>query len=338
MPKLKNRPSGISKGFSDSEKRYQGTETEISYILPFNQLNGSEDKMAKLPTEEALEIAKQTRGRLLGENASTAKVLYGCLTVATLLGDKESSWILNELSGYRDKTIEVPHYRIRRDARNNGIFRIRDPISRLEHYAYTNQTINIWADDDANRSIASDDCLIIISDINTMCLIYLTNKIRELQYGGLIQSIVDDTRRTVEEKLEKISKDALNELQSVYNLLSTGSSDTDWSHATQSCRRALKFTADAVFQASKLTRKGSDGKEHELKDDDFINRLCAFIEDKKGSKLTVSELSYFGSYLRGINEIDSKGVHDKVSRNQAEQIAVHTYLILNEVLSLKSEV
>ncbi len=172
-----------------------------------------------------------------------------------------------------------------------------------------------------------DWCHSILSEVKDLCLIYLSEKITELQYGGLMSSIIDRMRVEIDTKLSKLNNEATNELQSIYVILSSGKTETDWSKVAHSSRRIFKIVADCLFPPQDEPYIDSHGKSHKVKDNDYMNRLLAFVDKKKGSDFLLTDFDK-------LREFFGKGEHSMIDRLQAEQIAVHTYLILSEILRL----
>lgn len=282
--------------------------------------------------EDALKIALITRDKILQENSDTSSILRGCFVVASSLGDsKNIEWISNELSGY-SKEREIPFYR---DfiSKKSGNFVVKDTVHRLEHVIKKGKELVIWdGKTDMSVNLEPDWCYSILSKVKDRCLMYLTNKIIELEYGGLISSIIDRMRTEIDNKLSKLSNEAIIELQSIYTILCGGKTEADWSKVAHSCRKVFKYVANNLFPPKDECYTDSEGKKHNVKEDDYMNRILAFIDMKKGDKIIKAEIKYLSSYLDRIRDFSGKGEHSKFDRIQAEQIAVHTYLILSDIL------
>ena len=291
------------------------------------------------PKEEALEIAIKTRDKLLEENPNTSAIIQGCFVVASSLGDTENlKWISDELDGYSSNT-EVPRYRKfwqRKSGKPREDIYVIHSVLIIENFCLKEKTFEVWDPDieDKGYSLDSGWCYRILSGVKNRCLIYLTNKITELRYGGLISSIVDKMIDDINIKISKMNVEAMSELQSIYNNLSSGKSETDWSKVAHSCRRVLKIVADSLFPSQNEQYIDSIGKRHNVKEDDYMNRLLAFVDTKRGNGIISAEIKYLSSYLDNIRDFSGKGEHSKIDKVQAEQIAVHTYLILSQILKL----
>lgn len=112
-----------------------------------------------------------------------------------------------------------------------------------------------------------------------------------------------------------------------------------------SCRRLWSETAKTLFAEvlPGYSAKGfmtKSGKEIDISGDHDNNKLSAVIEtlQSKAAENTLvgSETIYLIDWMEQINKRQSTGVHADVSREQAVQCIIHTYIALGDILSLKS--
>lgn len=72
------------------------------------------------------------------------------------------------------------------------------------------------------------------------------------------------------------------------------------------------------------------------------NRLSAVVETLQGkaakNTLVGSEMIYLVDWLEQINNLQSSGVHSDVTREQAMQCIIHTYIALGDILRLKESI
>lgn len=200
-----------------------------------------------------------------------------------------------------------------------------------------NQKLRLVLDD---KTIAVMDPVkleIMMLPIIDKCLFFLNDVISELQYGGTIQYLIEEIRNNVDEKLFSLDKNISQEVESLYlNLSSTN--PADWPKVAHSCRRVLKFIADYTFPQREEKYKMKDDREFEVKDPNFVNRLCAFVDQKLNGdkrKFLLSEIDYLESYLRQVVEFTQMGEHNKnITKSDAYMIATHTYLIISDIFKL----
>lgn len=280
------------------------------------------------PQEDALEIALTTRKKIIEGNSDILEVIRACFIVASDLSKKEDlEWIEGELSGHKT----APGYRKISLPRLGGSHefiyeKLHFPISTFKYYRDNKKNLTVVCPKH-NLELRPDHCTEMIEYITNKCLKFLTECTSELLYGGYVQSIFEEIRKNVDSNLEKIDEKISQEMQSIYlNLRSQNPADKI--KVAHSCRRILKFMADKVFPAKEGKYKLKNGYELEIKDNQFINRLICFF-DEKNSKLTSSECHY----LSNLNEEVEKGEHEaKISQEECSIMSLHTYLIINEVL------
>ena len=94
--------------------------------------------------------------------------------------------------------------------------------------------------------------------------------------------------------------------------------------------------ADIVFPPREEPFKMKDDRKIEVGGSHFINRLCAFLDQTTSSeekKFLYAEIEYLESYLRKIVEYDQMGEHKpSIEKYQANMMAIHTYLIISEII------
>ncbi len=124
------------------------------------------------------------------------------------------------------------------------------------------------------------------------------------------------------------------------NLRSTN--PEDWSNAVHSCRRILEDLADSVFPPQQEPRiKVVNGREIkiQLKKQNYINRIVAFVEDNSESGRFVaivgSHLRFLGDRLDAAFGAAQKGTHQTiVSREEADRYVLFTYMLVGDIIAL----
>lgn len=295
------------------------------------------------PREEALDIALQTRKDILSGKADPVSSLRACLVIAINLNKKEKEeWIKLELNGYG--TRDVPHYRIIEcpilNERNNdtGKFELV-PIHLSVHILSTLQnektSFYFFNTNKANNRLPTFSTQNLLSIIIDKCFYFLNEIISELQYGGIVEYLMEEIRKNTDEKLITINSAMGSEIQSLFNNL-TSTNPADWNKVGHSCRKMLKLVADKIRSPSDEIYEMKDGSKIEVKEQHTINRLCAFIDQKTSKderKFILVEIKYLEDYLRAITELDQKGEHkESIEKYQANMMTIHTYLILSEIL------
>ena len=119
-----------------------------------------------------------------------------------------------------------------------------------------------------------------------------------------------------------------------------------YAQALTSCRRLWSEVAKWLFSEVLPDYKEKvfltkSGKEIDVSGDHDNNKLSAVIEtlQSKAVKNTLvgSEIVYLVDWMEQINNRQNTGVHSIVTREQAEQCIIHTYIALGDIISLKEE-
>jgi hypothetical protein len=110
--------------------------------------------------------------------------------------------------------------------------------------------------------------------------------------------------------------------------------DEELSQSVTSCRRILKAVVDLVQPADPDWPATEDG--HPLTEEHYKNRLVEFLKTRVSSATFRSALTKSGETLferfTAVDSLSSKGVHAQVAFEEAEYCALHTYLLVGEIL------
>jgi hypothetical protein len=169
---------------------------------------------------------------------------------------------------------------------------------------------------------------------------YTLKKHYELKFSGIADDIFTRIRLRVDNLLGELLPTSVNKLSAIYDNLQSSNTE-DWSNAVHSCRRILKDLADAIFPPVKEFRK-KNGKDIKLGQENYINRIIAFVEDKSTSsrfiEIVGTQLYFLGDRLDAIFEAASKGTHkDILDQKEADRYVVYTYLTVGDILTLLPE-
>lgn len=169
---------------------------------------------------------------------------------------------------------------------------------------------------------------------------YVLLKHYELKFSGISDDIFSRLRARVDSDIGNVIPESIDKFSSVYNNLLSENRE-DWSNAVHSCRRILKDLADTLYPAreDKVMKEGKTSKPVKLGEDQYINRLIAFIEDKNTSErfaaIVGSHLSFLGDRLDSVVDASHKGSHVTITtKDEADRYVIYTYLIVGDILSL----
>lgn len=307
-----------------------------------------ESRKFSSPREEALKIALETRKGILEGKRDAESVLRACLVIAKNLNkNNESNWISLELSGYVNSLNLIPEYRKINCNIVDGYeahlrwedMNLWQNIHELSSYHKAKKSLRIAVGKkiDSLSEIAVITTIMIDSLLDTIidrCLFFLNDIIAELQYGGIVEYLMEEIRKGTDEKLA-LDQTIFNEVRSLTQNLSS-TNPADWNKVGHSCRKILQLLADKIFPSREEQYKMKDGRLIEVGDKQYINRLCAFFDQKTSSeerKFLMAETGYLESYLRQVVEYDQMGEHKpSIEKFHADMMAIHTYLIASEIL------
>lgn len=168
----------------------------------------------------------------------------------------------------------------------------------------------------------------------------------ELQFGSTAKRVFEEYQEKVDSYYSSLPTTALQKLNAIEELMEDGNPER-YAQVLTSCRRLWSDTAKVLFSEvlpdySERTFKTKSGREIDISGDHINNKLSAVIEtlQPKAVKNTLvgSEAVYLVDWIEQIHSAQSAGVHSDVTREQAIQCIIHTYIALGDILSLKAQV
>lgn len=167
----------------------------------------------------------------------------------------------------------------------------------------------------------------------------------ELQFGSTAKAVFEEYQEKVDSYYSLLPTTTLQKLNAIEDLMGDGNPE-HYAQVLTSCRRLWSETAKVLFDDvlpdySSNLFKTKLGKEIDVSGDHDNNKLSAVIEtlQSKAAKNTLvgSETIYLIDWMEQINRKQSAGVHNDVTREQAIQCIIHTYIALGDILSLKAD-
>lgn len=178
----------------------------------------------------------------------------------------------------------------------------------------------------------------IISRVRQSVHDYLVTAESQILSGQTESSLFTRGEAYVLERLQSVSPDALEKYRAAEQRISEGTPEA-LAQALTSCRRMIKALADSLYPATTEKILGLDGKERELGDDQYINRLMQFAVDRLGKtthvKLVEETLKGLGNRVIKLNSLSSKGVHNEVSLMEAESCLMWTFFLTADFLRIE---
>lgn len=173
---------------------------------------------------------------------------------------------------------------------------------------------------------------------------YLSNVYYELKYSVVTDDSFNRIRNIVDNNIAHLVPKSLQKFTAIYENLESDNSE-DWSNAVHSCRRVLQDLADVLYPACADVTKKINGKERSISmgQDAYINRLIAYVEESSDSKrfeeIVGSHMKFLGERLDAVFQAAQKGSHAEiVTQTEADRYVVYTYMIVGDLMALKSEV
>lgn len=166
---------------------------------------------------------------------------------------------------------------------------------------------------------------------------------RRLSFAATQQRALDSVSTRVDSLLTLRAPDVLDQFNVAFRRLreaetagSQASSSEALSQCLASCRRILKAIVDVVQPADSDRGRSHGG--HALTDAKYKNRLFEFLNTNIASASYLSAAQQDANSLHerfaAVDALSSKGVHAEVARSEAEFVALHTYLLAGQILSL----
>lgn len=175
----------------------------------------------------------------------------------------------------------------------------------------------------------------IIERVRSAVHTFLVTTEAELDAGQQVASVFTRAQEYVNSSLRNVAPGALEKFVSAQDRLYSGDPEGP-SHALTSCRRMIKALADALYPATDQTVTGDDGIRRVMSDDLYRNRLVQWVRETVGSHahtdVIKDTIASFGSRLKSLDSLASKGVHDKVTVGEAETCVVWTYMLAADLL------
>ena len=173
---------------------------------------------------------------------------------------------------------------------------------------------------------------------------YALKKQIEVTFGNVAESVFSKYREKVENQFSDLSKDTILKLQAIEDKIDSDNPEM-YSQALTTCRRLFENTSKELFEKyfpdyKDKIYKTKSGKEIDVSGDHFKNKLSAVIEileNKSVNKSIVgSNIIYLLDWIDNLNNLQCKGVHSNISKQDAMRCIIQTYICLGDILSLQS--
>ena len=174
---------------------------------------------------------------------------------------------------------------------------------------------------------------------------YALQKYSEFAFGNAAADVFAVYRERVDHHFSKLSHGTVLQLQAIEDKITSDNPEV-YSQAVTTCRRLFQNTAEELFNRyfpdySDSTYKTKSGKFIDISGNHYINKLSAVIEklqSKSAAKSAAgSSILYTLDWIDNLNSLQCEGVHAKITRQDAMQCIIHTYICLGDILNLQDD-
>jgi len=314
--------------------------------------------------EEIVALAYEARKEAFRDDSSVGSLLRKCYTICEMM-KRDVEWVRLELFGYdKWKTMgelrdHVPRYRrvrlLYRDIYGNPVF-LEPKLSHLADYAVKESIGQIESSIDgmyiaggtvdylreALRSpigsamISNVQLKGIVESVRNRALELVNNVILEMEYGDMLSTIFEETRKFVDSKLLEICPSAIEKLTKIYRDLPKDSSSLACSQVAYACRDILQDFTDSIYKDEYLT-PGEKAPTREQTKRKLALTLRARMEEMKDTEreLIESQIDFLLSYFGRLIEFIQKHTHPtgfEVTKEDAQRCVVYAYLVMGDIL------
>jgi hypothetical protein len=294
---------------------------------------------------EALELASSLLADIELGRSSPTDVVRRTSRLARLLDDQEAmTWLAHEIRGYRPDPGGGLNPSVLTAAERSGRVTYRDdgssvylPLSvgamQANIDAAMAQIANPITPAGAGVSYRTSvrDTREALDAVIGAMHDYASTIYQELRFGTAVESAFDRVREAVDGQIARLVPGALPTVTTAFE--NAASPDPEqWRNAAAACRTLLKACADA------LEPPGPDRAHRKMGEEQYINRLVAWIEERGQSdtatEFAIADLEYLGRRLDASVGAGHKGAHAAVGQVEAARFVAGTYLVLGDVLAL----
>lgn len=320
--------------------------------------------------QKALELSENILEDIELENEKLSSILLKCLRLARLIDDTESmEWLQYEVGGYKrseNGKIENNAFQI---AKKHG--RSFIDTDDKEEYIFVELVGELEASIEANykrinnittqgASVSGERAPIAITNLSNSAARYgsgVTSLIKEserrigilkgeyykyaldvnmeLGFSKSAEDIFGKYREIVDNKLSNIIGDSDEKLSAIYDRLSEDNKES-WSQAADTCRKLFKSVSDNLFKKiypnyTQPTVKVKSGKNIDITGDRYVNRLTVCLDNI--DKLSNRHIEDTISWINKLNDKICDGVHNDITYQEIQQIIIHTYICLGDIIS-----
>ncbi|RJT78283.1 hypothetical protein D6T63_12185 [Arthrobacter cheniae] len=302
---------------------------------------------------EALALAKDLLDDIELSRTPLDRQILKASRLARMLGDEEvAHWLGQEKGGYYANSEKTDEYfkltgRHGKTAGENiysGANQLEGSIRTFKLQLAQLTVPNVSGDMALLATRAVTDTIIgygklverytrITTKVEALLHNFVAKSYLSLKFSTKQDSMFEKAKKEIDTELLRLDESTLRKIDSAYSSLRVGDAESI-SAAMNSVRRLIVSFADLVFPATDETRPNpGDGKPMRLGSEQWLNRIKAFIVDNAQSSGRQTRLR---QGIQGISDRVSTGVHNEVSKSEAEFLYISAYILLGEMLSLRT--
>lgn len=164
----------------------------------------------------------------------------------------------------------------------------------------------------------------------------------EIKFEKINSSIFERYQKNVDSFISSINDELFQKIKSI-NFAMERDDVEAYSQALTSCRKLFYSFSNELFKKvlpnyEEKHFKTKSGKSIDVSGDNTKNKLSAIVETMTGkadkNTLVGSNILYLVDLINNICDFQSKGVHNDVTREAAEECVILTYITLGRLLDL----
>lgn len=180
----------------------------------------------------------------------------------------------------------------------------------------------------------------IVKRIRDRVIDYLIETEMQLMQGNTLSRYFKNNKEWVVDKLENIDTNFNDYIKAIDSHMIKGT-PIDYEEALLDIRKVLMLYANAICPPQAAPVTCSDGKRRVLTEDKYLNRI-SFVLFEKAGKHTHTELlnqnvEDLVKRIEKVNELSNKGVHNKVTEQEAYQCVIIMYIVLGDLIRIGDE-
>jgi hypothetical protein len=318
--------------------------------------------------DEARSAVRELLNEIESQDFPVERYLMKAKRLARLLRDLDAQkWLDYELKGYPDKLsfselgtckryaesggrltdgkywqLSLPSLeaRCKADEATLSSFNVNQPLAVAENFVVARATAELMSKQTNLLNRKKSDYqqnVSLLSSLKGSIHSYATECYLAIEFSDIAQDIFEQTREDVDAFIRANCPEAAEKVVAINERMREDEAESR-AAALTSCRRLLMSVADAIFPATQDSYIDGKGKTRKVGQEQYKNRLVAFLEKRLQSESTVailtSEIEHLAARLDAVYEKNCKGVHDTVTAEEARLAVIQTYLMIAEISRL----